>query len=37
MIQEANEDVKLGDGNAESVIVRDPLGVVVVIAPWNVR
>lgn len=35
MIQEANEDVKLGDGNAESVIVRDPLGVVVVIAPWN--
>ncbi len=36
MIQEANEDVKLGDGNAESVIVRDPLGVVVVIAPWNV-
>lgn len=37
MIQEANEDVKLGDGEAESVIVRDPLGVVVVIAPWNVR
>ncbi|KAL3786897.1 hypothetical protein ACHAW5_005915 [Stephanodiscus triporus] len=35
MIQEANEDVKLGDGEAESVIVRDPLGVVVVIAPWN--
>lgn len=37
MILEANEDVKLGDGEAESVIVRDPLGVVVVLAPWNVR
>ena len=39
MIQEANEDVTHRSvvGNAESVIVRDPLGVVVVIAPWNVR
>jgi acyl-CoA reductase-like NAD-dependent aldehyde dehydrogenase len=36
LIQEANEDVKLSDGEAESVIVRDALGVVVVIAPWNV-
>mmetsp|Transcript_18957 Transcript_18957/g.39960 ORF Transcript_18957/g.39960 Transcript_18957/m.39960 type:complete len:473 (-) Transcript_18957:110-1528(-) len=35
MVKEANEDVKLGDGKAESVIVRDPLGVVVVISPWN--
>jgi acyl-CoA reductase-like NAD-dependent aldehyde dehydrogenase len=37
MIQEANEDVRLGDGEAESVIVRDPLGVVALITPWNVR
>ena len=36
MVREANEDVKLGDGKAESVIVRDPVGVVVVISPWNV-
>ena len=36
LVKEANEDVKLGDGKAESVIVRDPLGVVVVISPWNV-
>ncbi|KAL7548644.1 hypothetical protein ACHAWF_011916 [Thalassiosira exigua] len=35
MVREANEDVKLGDGAAESVIVRDPLGVVTVISPWN--
>jgi hypothetical protein len=28
MIQEANKDVKLGDGEYESVIVRDPFGVV---------
>lgn len=35
MVKEANEDVKLGDGEAESVIVRDALGVVVVISPWN--
>ena len=35
MVREANEDVKLSDGEAESVIVRDPLGVVVVISPWN--
>lgn len=37
MVQEANEDERLGDGTSESVIVRDPLGVVVVISPWNVR
>ena len=36
LIQEANEDVKLTGGEAESIIVRDALGVVVVIAPWNV-
>lgn len=35
MVQEANEDVKLGNGEAESIIVRDPLGVVAVISPWN--
>lgn len=35
MVREANEDVKLGDGTAESIIVRDPMGVVVVISPWN--
>lgn len=35
MVREANEDVKLGNGEAESIIVRDPLGVVVVISPWN--
>ena len=45
MVQEANEDVVLvdeedinNDGNtsAESVVVRDPLGVVAVLSPWNV-
>lgn len=39
MVKEANEDVHLGgdeEGKAESVVVRDPLGVVVVISPWNV-
>jgi acyl-CoA reductase-like NAD-dependent aldehyde dehydrogenase len=39
MVREANEDVHLGggeEGKAESVVVRDPLGVVVVISPWNV-
>lgn len=39
MVKEANEDVYLGggeEGKAESVIVRDPLGVVAVISPWNV-
>ena len=39
MVKEANEDVHLGGGAAgesESVIIRDPLGVVVVISPWNV-
>ena len=36
MVQEANEDVVLGNGESESVVVRDPLGVVVVISPWNV-
>jgi len=35
MVKEAHEDVKLSNGKAESVIVRDPLGVVVVISPWN--
>eukprot|EP00584_Thalassiosira_punctigera_P005834 CAMPEP_0172535412 /NCGR_PEP_ID=MMETSP1067-20121228/7433_1 /TAXON_ID=265564 ORGANISM="Thalassiosira punctigera, Strain Tpunct2005C2" /NCGR_SAMPLE_ID=MMETSP1067 /ASSEMBLY_ACC=CAM_ASM_000444 /LENGTH=473 /DNA_ID=CAMNT_0013320345 /DNA_START=27 /DNA_END=1448 /DNA_ORIENTATION=+ len=37
MVAEANADVKLGDGGeaGESVIVRDPLGVVAVISPWN--
>ena len=36
LVKEANEDVKLSDGESESIIVRDPLGVVVVISPWNV-
>ena len=45
MVQEANEDVVWvddedinNDGNtsAESVVVRDPLGVVAVLSPWNV-
>lgn len=39
MVKEANKDVHLGggeEGKAESVIVRDPLGVVAVISPWNV-
>ena len=36
LVKEANEDVVLGDGEAQSVIVRDPLGVVAVISPWNV-
>jgi len=35
LVKEANEDVKLSDGESESIIVRDPLGVVVVISPWN--
>mmetsp|Transcript_5770 Transcript_5770/g.9731 ORF Transcript_5770/g.9731 Transcript_5770/m.9731 type:complete len:476 (+) Transcript_5770:46-1473(+) len=38
MVKEANEDVHLGggeEGKAESIVVRDPLGVVVVISPWN--
>ncbi|KAL7446209.1 hypothetical protein ACHAXM_010312 [Skeletonema potamos] len=38
MVKEANKDVHLGggeEGKAESVIVRDPLGVVAVISPWN--
>lgn len=36
MVKEANDDVKLvGDDGATSVVVRDPLGVVVVISPWN--
>ncbi|KAL9181506.1 hypothetical protein ACHAXT_010311 [Thalassiosira profunda] len=35
LVKEANEDVVLGDGEAQSVIVRDPLGVVAVISPWN--
>jgi len=38
-VKEANEDVHLGggeEGKAESVIIRDPLGVVAVISPWNV-
>lgn len=36
MVKEANEDVTLSDGEKESVIIRDPLGVVCVISPWNV-
>ncbi len=39
MVREANEDVVLlanEEASAESVIVRDPLGVVAVLAPWNV-
>lgn len=39
MVKEANEDVYLGgneEGDAESVVIRDPLGVVTVISPWNV-
>ena len=36
LVKEANEDIKLSDGESESIIVRDPLGVVVVISPWNV-
>lgn len=38
-VKEANKDVHLGggeEGKAESVIIRDPLGVVAVISPWNV-
>lgn len=35
LVKEANEDIKLSDGESESIIVRDPLGVVVVISPWN--
>jgi len=35
MVRDANEDVKLSGDGAESVVVRDPLGVVVVISPWN--
>lgn len=37
-VKEANKDVHLGggeEGKAESVIIRDPLGVVAVISPWN--
>jgi succinate-semialdehyde dehydrogenase/glutarate-semialdehyde dehydrogenase len=40
MVKEANEDVHLGggeEGKAESIVVRDPLGVVVVISPWNCK
>ena len=45
MVLEANEDVVLVDEedinnddntSAESVVVRDPLGVVAVLSPWNV-
>ena len=38
LIQEANQDVHLGsgkEGEPESVIVRDPFGVVAVLSPWN--
>jgi len=36
MVREANDDVRLvGDDGATSVVVRDSLGVVVVISPWN--
>ena len=37
LVKGANEDVHLlgDDGESESVIVRDALGVVVVISPWN--
>eukprot|EP00585_Thalassiosira_rotula_P012179 CAMPEP_0196141260 /NCGR_PEP_ID=MMETSP0910-20130528/9318_1 /TAXON_ID=49265 /ORGANISM="Thalassiosira rotula, Strain GSO102" /LENGTH=471 /DNA_ID=CAMNT_0041402373 /DNA_START=29 /DNA_END=1444 /DNA_ORIENTATION=+ len=35
MVAKANADVKLPGDGAESVIVRDPLGVVAVISPWN--
>lgn len=38
LIQEANQDVFLGsgkEGEPESIIVRDPFGVVVVLSPWN--
>lgn len=45
MVQEANEDMVLVDEEdinnddntiAESVVLRDPLGVVAVLSPWNV-
>ena len=38
LIEEANQDVHLGgdkDGEPESVVVRDPFGVVAVLSPWN--
>ena len=38
LIEEANQDVHLGsgkEGEPESIIVRDPFGVVVVLSPWN--
>ena len=38
LIQDANQDVHLGsgkEGEPESVIVRDPFGVVAVLSPWN--
>lgn len=37
LIRSANEDVVLGGeaGGSRSVVVRDPLGVVVVLSPWN--
>lgn len=38
LIEEANQDVHLGgdkEGKPESIIIRDPFGVVVVLSPWN--
>ena len=36
LVRKANEDEVLGeDGGAQSMVVRDPLGVVAVLSPWN--